>query len=144
MKPSILRDLSLKFDPYETSTMKNKFLFKLKIISGQNLTTTGLTGKNVKDIIDPYVQINIYGVPADRYEKKTKTVDDNGYNPLWNEDFQFQINCPELAFVKFTVKDEDVTSDEFIGEYTVRFENMREGNFLTKLNLMFLFVVFIK
>ncbi len=129
LKPSILRDVSLGFNPNDTTTMKNKCLLKLKIISGQNLAAGQDDKKLFKDIIDPYVQINIFGVPADRLEERTKTVDDNGYNPLWNEDFEFRVNCPELAFVKFTVKDDDVSKDDMVGEYTVRFENLRSGKY---------------
>ena len=32
-----------------------------------------------------------------------KSLKDNGFNPIWNEDFKFVVNCLELAFVKFTV-----------------------------------------
>lgn len=53
---------------------------------------------------------------------------------MWNEDFEFIINCPELAFVRFTVKDEDVGNDDLIGRYTIRFENMRQGNFIDQTN----------
>ena len=54
---------------------------------------------------------------------------DNGFNPIWNEDFKFIVNCPELAFVRFNVLDEDVGKDQSIGYYTIRFENMRQGTF---------------
>ena len=130
LKPPILRDLSLGFHPNDTNTMKNKCFLNIRIISAQNLSMQKSGHEIIEDIVDPYVTINIYGVPADHCEKKTKTVKDNGFNPFWNEIFEFNINCPELAFVKFTVKDEDTGFDDFIGEYTVRFENMREGKFL--------------
>lgn len=75
------------------------------------------------------MRINIYGVPADLSEKSTKVVKDNGLNPIWNEDFKFVVNCPELAFVKFSVFDDDVGKDDLIGLHTIRFENIRQGNF---------------
>jgi Ca2+-dependent lipid-binding protein len=127
LKPSILREPLLGFNPYDLTTMKNKKLLEIKVISAQQLPPPVGT-EIIKDIIDPYVLINILGVPADRSEKRTKTVKDNGFSPLWYEDFEFQVNCPELAFVKFTVKDDDVSKDDFIGEYTIRFKNMRPGN----------------
>jgi hypothetical protein len=74
LKPKILRDLSLGFNPNDTSTMKNKCLFKLKIISAQNLTSQKSGYEIIEDIIDPYVSITIYGVPADRNIEKTKVV----------------------------------------------------------------------
>ena len=121
LKPEILRNPSLKFDPNNPNTMTNKVMFYIKIISAQNLMIDG------KDISDPYVTVKIYGVPSDRAEKKTKYVKDNGFNPVWNEDFQFQINCPELAFVKFNVLDEDVGLDDELGYYVIKFDCIRKG-----------------
>ena len=63
----------------------------------------------------------------DLCEKKTKTVRDNGFNPIWNEDFQFLVNCPELAFIKFSVFDQDTGKDDLIGEYAIKFNNIRQG-----------------
>ncbi|CAF0759543.1 unnamed protein product [Brachionus calyciflorus] len=124
LKPRILTDPTLGFDPLDIRTMRNKMKFKIKIISAQNLPTNS---ELIKDISDPYVSIKIYGVPIDKNEAKTQTVKDNGLNPIWNEDFEFTINCPELAFVKFIVKDEDVGNDDFIGQYTIRFQNIKQG-----------------
>ena len=123
LKPEILRNPTLKFDPKNPETMKNKKTFHIKIISAQNLPIDG------KDISDPYVTVNIHGVPSDECEQKTRYIKDNGFNPVWNEDFVFNINCPELAFVKFTIKDEDVGKDDLLGYYVIRFECMRKGLF---------------
>ena len=132
-KPIILRDLSLGFNPNDTNTMKNKCLLKLKIISAHNLTAQKFGYEIIKDIIDPYVSMTIYGVPADRNVEKTKVVKvyntliifflnksdlklkDNGFSPFFNQDFEFIINCPELVFIKFEVKDKHTSVDDFIG-----------------------------
>ena len=50
-----------------------------------------------------------------------------GYNPLFNESFEFQINLPELALVRFAVLDDEFIGDEFIGQYTLPFECMQTG-----------------
>lgn len=50
-----------------------------------------------------------------------------GYNPIFDESFEFQINLPELALVRFSVLDDDYIGDEFIGQYTVPFECMQTG-----------------
>jgi Ca2+-dependent lipid-binding protein len=126
LKPQILREPSLGFNPDDTSTMKNKKKVEIRIISALQLPQNDEI--IIKDISDPFVTVNIYGVKADLNEKKTKSVKDNGFNPIWNEGFKFVINCPELAFVKFTVKDEDIGKDQLIGEYVIKFENMKEGN----------------
>ena len=123
LKPKILTNPSLKFDPTNPSSMPNKKFLEIKIISAQNLP---MNEDIVKDISDPYVIVSIFGVPADNVEKRTARIKDNGFNPFWNEEFKFTINCPELAFVKFSVKDDGLGRNE-IGQFTIRFDNIREG-----------------
>ena len=55
-----------------------------------------------------------------------------GHNPIWDESFEFQINLPELALVRFSVLDDEFIADDFIGQYTLPFECMQTG----KLHLM--------
>jgi Ca2+-dependent lipid-binding protein len=126
LKPDILRNPTSKFDPYDTNTMLNKKYLRLKIISAQNLPLPRRNGL-IKDIPDPYVIVRIAGVPADKAEERTKTIDNNGFNPIWNENFEFVVNCPDLAFVSFVVKDEDIGVDDSIGAFTLRFSNMKQG-----------------
>ena len=51
----------------------------------------------------------------------------SGYNPIFDESFEFQINLPVLALVRFSVLDDDYKGDEFIGQYTIPFECMQTG-----------------
>ena len=53
LKPEILTNESLRFNPLDTSTMKNKKLLELKVISAQKLPRTD---DLVVDISDPYVK----------------------------------------------------------------------------------------
>lgn len=109
--------------------MTNKKILEIKIISALNLPQNEEI-LLIKDISDPFVTVNIYGIKTDLAEKKSKSVQDNGFNPIWNETFKFVVNCPELAFVKFTVKDEDIGKNQLIGDYTIRFNNIRPGELL--------------
>lgn len=59
--------------------------------------------------------VEIHGIPADCTERRTRTVHQNGDNPIFDESFEFQINLPELAMVRFAVLDDDFIGDEFIG-----------------------------
>lgn len=52
-----------------------------------------------------------------------------GYSPIFDESFEFQINLPELALVRFAVLDDDYIGDEFIGQYTIPFDCMQTGLF---------------
>lgn len=65
--------------------------------------------------MDPYVFVEIHGIPVDCMERRTRTVTQNGDNPIFDESFEFQINLPELAMVRFVVLDDDFIGDEFIG-----------------------------
>ncbi len=75
LKPEILRDPTLNFNPFITKTMKNKKLLEIKIISAIQLPQNE---NLVRDISDPYVEISVFGVGADLCEKKTRTVNNNG------------------------------------------------------------------
>lgn len=41
--------------------------------------------------MDPYVKLDVFGLGGDDCEFTSKVVDDNGFNPLWNEEFKFTV-----------------------------------------------------
>lgn len=52
----------------------------------------------------------------------------SGFNPEWNENFQFDVYVPELAKVRFLVEDHDAASNnEFVGQYTLPFNSLQMG-----------------
>jgi Ca2+-dependent lipid-binding protein len=56
-----------------------------------------------------------------------------GFNPYWNEEFQFQVKNPEMALVRFAVYDKDVGSkDDFIAQFSLPFTSMKQGK-ITKI-----------
>lgn len=47
---------------------------------------------------------------------------------MWNEAFEFHIDVPKLALVRFVVEDYDVsTKNDFIGQFTTPFTSLRQG-----------------
>ena len=50
-----------------------------------------------------------------------------GFNPVWNETFQFIIRNPDLALVRFKVMDKDVNGDDFIGSFCLPFTSIVPG-----------------
>nr|CAD2136437.1 unnamed protein product [Meloidogyne enterolobii] len=106
-------------------------ILHLKVLSGQQLprprasTAKGDTG------LDPFVVLEVFGVPADCAEERTKTVrssdDDNCFNPTFDESFQFSVSVPELALIRFLVLDDDFIGDDFIGQYTIPFDCLQSG-----------------
>ncbi|KAJ0170025.1 hypothetical protein K1T71_014631 [Dendrolimus kikuchii] len=73
----------------------------LAVISGQYVA------ENVYSFYNAFVEVEILGVPADSKKIRTKVARKNALNPIWNETFNFKINFPELAFVRFELYDAD-------------------------------------
>jgi hypothetical protein len=47
------------------------------------------------------VEVEICGSEYDNAKVKTKTVGDNGFNPVWDECFDFTVKNPDLAMIRF-------------------------------------------
>lgn len=79
-------------------------------------------------LFSPYVEVEICGAEYDNAKFKTKTVNDNGFNPVWNDCFDFQVYNPDLALLRFVIYDVDIFGDSnFIGQYTVPVRCLRSG-----------------
>ncbi|KAJ8299405.1 hypothetical protein KUTeg_023465 [Tegillarca granosa] len=128
LKPAIMREEIAYFSANTKDVIPgvSPQILHVKIISGQHFPKPKGSGSR-GDVTDPYVTLEIFGIPADCAEERTKTVPHNGYNPIFDESFEFQINLPELALVRFAVLDDDYIGDEFIGQYTIPFECMQTG-----------------
>ncbi|XP_054901320.1 1-phosphatidylinositol 4,5-bisphosphate phosphodiesterase eta-1 isoform X5 [Poeciliopsis prolifica] len=100
----------------------------LKIISGQQLPKPpdSMLGDR-GEIIDPFVEVEIIGLPIDCCKEQTRVVDDNGFNPVWEETLSFTLHMAELALVRFLVWDHDPIGRDFIGQRTVAFSSLMPG-----------------
>lgn len=129
LKPEFLRNPNIKFNPLDLRSFGNMARkLKVTIVSGYRLSPPSSKDTNkIKDYLDPYVVVNIYGVPADKFYLRTKTIKDNSYDPRWDEGFSKTIHVPELALVRFVVYDDDFGKDDFIGQSTVPFTSIRPG-----------------
>ncbi|XP_077175454.1 inactive phospholipase C-like protein 1 isoform X2 [Paroedura picta] len=128
LRPSVMREEVSYFSANTKGIVPGASpqVLHVKIISGQNFPKPkGACAKG--DVIDPYVCIEIHGIPADCAEQRTKTVQQNSDNPIFDESFEFQINLPELAMIRFVVLDDDYIGDEFIGQYTCPLECLQPG-----------------
>ncbi|KAJ6636881.1 hypothetical protein lerEdw1_013935 [Lerista edwardsae] len=98
----------------------------IDVITAQQLPK--LNKEKNSSIVDPFVRIEIYGVPIDCCKKQTEYRLNNGFNPCWNETLTFQVRVPELALVRFVVEDYDTTSaNDFVGQFTLPLPSLREG-----------------
>uniref|UniRef100_A0A1B6CI00 Phosphoinositide phospholipase C n=1 Tax=Clastoptera arizonana TaxID=38151 RepID=A0A1B6CI00_9HEMI len=84
----------------------------IQIIAARHLSRSG------RGTTSPFVEIEVLGAEYDTGIKiTTKTVCDNGLNPVWNESCDFDIINPHLALLRFVVQDEDMFGDSnFIGQ----------------------------
>ncbi|XP_063091407.1 1-phosphatidylinositol 4,5-bisphosphate phosphodiesterase eta-2 [Cavia porcellus] len=100
----------------------------LRIISGQQLPKPrdSMLGDR-GEIIDPFVEVEVIGLPVDCSKEQTRVVDDNGFNPMWEETLVFTVHMPELALVRFLVWDHDPIGRDFIGQRTLAFSSMMPG-----------------
>ncbi|KAF1528541.1 UNVERIFIED_CONTAM: 1-phosphatidylinositol 4,5-bisphosphate phosphodiesterase delta-4, partial [Eudyptes pachyrhynchus] len=128
LKPPFMRDEETLFNPSDPSSREGPgpITLTIQVISGQQLPKVA----NSKDgaVIDPLVRVEIHGVPADQAHQETKYIENNGFNPRWDETLQFQLHVPELALVRFVVEDYDKTSrNDFVGQFTLAFANIKPG-----------------
>ncbi|XP_036401071.1 1-phosphatidylinositol 4,5-bisphosphate phosphodiesterase delta-4-like [Megalops cyprinoides] len=124
LKPEFLRRREKRFDPENPQDYQAVSLV-IQVISGQQLPKA-----NMKEgaIIDPLVRVEIYGVPLDQAKQETRHIDNNGFNPVWNDTLQFTLHAPELALVRFVVEDYDkATKNDFVGQYTLPFTCIQQG-----------------
>lgn len=61
-----------------------------KVISAHNLPKPQGSGAK-GEFIDPYVVLELHGVPADCAEQRTRTAAQNQDDPLFDETFEFQV-----------------------------------------------------
>ncbi|XP_013924630.1 PREDICTED: 1-phosphatidylinositol 4,5-bisphosphate phosphodiesterase delta-3 [Thamnophis sirtalis] len=128
LKPAFLCNNHSNFDPKVPihRSGQHPIALTIKVITAQQLPK--LNKEKSSSIVDPFVRIEIHGIPADCCKKQTEYRLNNGFNPCWNETLMFQIQVPDLALVRFVVEDYDTTSsNDFVGQFTLPLPSIREG-----------------
>ncbi|XP_027878221.1 1-phosphatidylinositol 4,5-bisphosphate phosphodiesterase delta-4 [Xiphophorus couchianus] len=127
LKPDFMRDADSSFSPDRPEDRPG---YKPARLSIQVISAQQLPKVNQKEgsIVDPLVRVEIYGVPQDQTKEETGHINNNGFNPVWNETLNFIVHSPELALVRFVVEDHDKTSrNDFIGQFTLPFTCIQPG-----------------
>ncbi|XP_070686959.1 1-phosphatidylinositol 4,5-bisphosphate phosphodiesterase zeta-1-like [Pempheris klunzingeri] len=133
LKPAVLMSSQRSFDPgcSQPSLKPTHLLLKvqlsvcicLKVISGSNLPILK-SGKP----LDPFVRVEIHGIPSDWRRKNTHTVKNNSLSPHWDADMNFNISVPELCLIHICVRDQTgLFSSDFVGQYTLPFTSLKKG-----------------
>ncbi|CAI2356478.1 unnamed protein product [Caenorhabditis sp. 36 PRJEB53466] len=103
LKPKCLWD--------DSHLLYNKFLPLSKDISGHSallLNLTIISGQHVypnTHYASLYVEIEVIGIQNDCVREKSKVVQRNSVNPIWNHTTQLRIACVDLAFLRIAVCD---------------------------------------
>lgn len=110
----------------EKSTAPPSINLTIKVISGWQLPKASGTTKG--EVIDPYVKVAVHGVGNDNGHEKTKVIDNNGFNPVWDTTMNFKIERPDLAQILLQVFDEDkLSKNDFIAYAALPVTSLREG-----------------
>jgi hypothetical protein len=147
LKPKYLIDIhETKFNPSDYTNKPSKLpenivefpqRLIITIISGQFIPRSNET---TNDIPDPYVVVSTHGISCDQQSKRTKYIENNGFDPLWNETFEFDVHFPQMCLVRFDVYDHDrFTSDDRLLYFCLPMTTIQTGiihfNYLEKFHL---------
>lgn len=75
--------------------------------------------------LSTYVEVEIIGIPADCNKQKTKIVQKNALNPIWNDTFHFRVMFHDLSFLRFTVI--DATTNHLLAQRILPLKCLRPG-----------------
>ncbi|XP_003785003.1 1-phosphatidylinositol 4,5-bisphosphate phosphodiesterase delta-4 [Otolemur garnettii] len=126
LKPDFLRNAQSSFHPERPISPFKAQSLLIQIISGQQLPKVNKSKE--ASVVDPLVKVQIFGVRPDTTQQETNYVSNNGFNPYWGQTLCFRVLVPELAIVRFVVKDYDWASrNDFIGQYTLPWTCMQQG-----------------
>lgn len=91
LKPRVMWDQShmmhQRFNPWEK---------EFDGLHSANLTLTVISGQHVCQgnyAVSPMVEVEIIGIPIDCNKYKTKIIQRNALNPIWNDTFQFKASA---------------------------------------------------
>ena len=125
LKPEYMfRDGYLPKDPSGLTQLKQGPVgLSVRVIAARHLSRKGGRG-----LVSPFIEVEICGADFDSNVKKTKTIADNGFNPVWDESFEFKVICPELALFRLVAYDVDMFGEyNFIGQSTLPVTALRSG-----------------
>ncbi|XP_071802033.1 1-phosphatidylinositol 4,5-bisphosphate phosphodiesterase beta-4-like isoform X4 [Asterias amurensis] len=121
LKPDFMRRPDKSFDPFSESPVDGVIAAtcSVRVISGQFLSDKK---------VGTYIEVDMYGLPTDtiRREHRTKTIPNNGLNPVYNaEDFVFRkVVLPDLAVLRIAVYEEN---GKLIGQRILPLDGLQAG-----------------
>ncbi|KAF2901192.1 hypothetical protein ILUMI_04995 [Ignelater luminosus] len=122
-KPNVMWDRShvmyRRFNPWDKEfDGLHSSQIVMNVVSGQYVSQSNVN-------MSTYVEVEIIGIPVDCNKQKTKIIQKNALNPIWNDTFHFRVMFHELAFVKFSVM--DATSNHLLAQRILPLKCLRPG-----------------
>ncbi|XP_023223275.1 1-phosphatidylinositol 4,5-bisphosphate phosphodiesterase epsilon-1-like isoform X2 [Centruroides sculpturatus] len=123
LKPKVMWDKSHmwygRFNPWDKSfDGLHALSLSITVISGQYVCPTSYAGS-------PQIEVEIIGIPVDCNRQKTKLIQRNSLNPVWNDTFHFRVMFDELAFLRFTVT--DMGTNHITAQRVIPLKCLRQG-----------------
>ena len=120
-----------KYKLYIIVILATKEFICSKVLSGFQLPRAPGQQKDRK--VRPYVVVQVRGVASDSRAQRTATAPTaGGFHVLWNAQFRFGVAVPQVAFVRFEVRDSEKDgpqsgNDPVLATYTSRLLCVRSG-----------------
>ncbi|ORX89142.1 PLC-like phosphodiesterase [Basidiobolus meristosporus CBS 931.73] len=106
-------------------TPNSSAVLAVEIISAQQLPKPQESEDG--EVVDPYCEIEVITPGTPTQKSKTKKVEDNGFNPQWNEKFVFNVPKFGLSFLRVSIYDKDYHRDQFLASHSSLLGNIKPG-----------------
>ncbi|GLT81717.1 hypothetical protein SLE2022_001520 [Rubroshorea leprosula] len=128
-KPQLLMEVGPDgqvFDP--KAKCSKKTTLKVKVYMGEgwrsDFKPTHFDSYSPPDF---YTRVGIVGVLDDKKMHTTETKEDK-WNPVWDEEFTFELTVPELALLRVEVREHnDIEKHEFAGQTCLLVSELKQG-----------------
>ena len=124
LKPQIMREESTSFDPKGSEMESVLFVLEVELISANQLPKLN---EEDSGVVNPFVKIGLHGIQQDTKKEQSKVIENNGFNPVWNQKFEFGIRMAEIALLSFRVYNKTFLGKSKIAQYAIPIECIRNG-----------------
>ena len=118
-----MRDPSVLFDINGSNLEKPTIKLGVTLISGFNLPK--IEGNSC--IVSPYVEVSIEGIPKDIDSQTSSTINNNGFNPIWEEKLIFNLRLAEMCIIVFKIYSKNHLGASMIAQNAVPLYAVRSG-----------------
>ncbi|KAH8303730.1 hypothetical protein KR018_008971 [Drosophila ironensis] len=120
LKPSFMQSESFNPNNPQCSGLA-EVKVSLRIIAARHLFRGGKSS-------NPQIVVEVAGASFDSGIKYRTKVNENGFNPVWNEACEFSVRNPQFAILRFEVQDEDMFAEtHFIAQACYPLTCVRQG-----------------